>query len=903
MSVQAYKFTGASSSYPNYLFSSTTQGVKALNGTAYITYNKRLFGSSPDKYFAVGLVSSYSTNLDVSATIIKGCSTFQSTQTSVSTFIGTNILYDYFFVSSIRYYVPSTTETFYTRGFFAGTGGTLNKTGTFYSIESVTCTPTAATNYRFVEWRDGSPTGTKLITQTGIVVNATTNAITIDTALGRDIAAYAVFEPTKVTLTVTPAIATEGSILVYVGSSPSTLALVTPGGTGNVTVDVGYYVRVAATPAATYKFVKWTGPSAAESVDATYTFIMPAANSTVTVDFDIKSLYTIEWRVNDNSFPFDPAPNPATVAGCSVAFNGYATTDIPISTAPDKWYEGTHSLTGTPGTGWRRIAWIVVNKDTGAEISRSDTLPLAASFSFNLTCNTIIQCDFYKIPYTVRAFIHTASQKAGVVAEVTYGTETGTVINDVYHGDTVTFTSAVGAYHFGGWFNLAGTPLSSNASYVATITAATDVYLKVKGTVLLAATAGGSASGTVSIDGVTAGATATKDIILGTTCTILSTPDGSSSFDCWFLTSQTKDSPIAGYAASQAITVTDDVSLSSYVVLTSSLALRYVAVIIYDNATGLVDGTKGTVSLPVVTGVTELTKSAWQTATGVTSPADADTSTTHKYYSFLGTKSTAVTAVATAPESAPFLAWYRNKLTGVPNTQAISGTTDSLGTANPITQITTTGFILKAFFGVPAQVPVTCGYVTGVDPAVGEISMEPITANRTQTGTTLEDIYAQGTEVTFSTDVSNGYMFVGWYSDATGTTLVSAEPIYTVAISLGLTLFAKFALDDHAIYKWGGGSTNKTLTWRSKRYMSSKPFALSSARIYADVYPVTLNVYVSSSPNAPSPTTPNATLTITSQDPRRLASIRREKYVEIEAVATGDVTQMAVAGSMEGLVP
>jgi hypothetical protein len=263
-----------------------------------------------------------------------------------------------------------------------------------------------------------------------------------------------------------------------------------------------------------------------------------------------------------------------------------------------------------------------------------------------------------------------------------------------------------------------------------------------------------------------------------------------------------------------------------------------------------------------------------------------------------------VTAVASAPESAPFLAWYRNKLTGVPPDQEIAPPpVEELGTANPITQITTTGFILKAFFGVPAQVPVTCGYVSGVDPAIGEISMEPITENRTQSGTTLEDIYAQGTEVTFSTDVANGYMFAGWFSDVAGLTLVSSEPIYTVTISLALNLFAKFVLDDHAIYKWEGGTTNKTLTWRSKRYMSSKPFALSSARIYADVYPVTLNVYVSSSPNAPSPTTPDATLTIANESPRRLATIRREKYVEIEAVATGDVTQMAVAGSMEGLVP
>jgi len=613
--------------------------------------------------------------------------------------------------------------------------------------------------------------------------------------------------------------------------------------------------------------------------------------------------------VNDGTFPYNAGTETATAAGCTIDFDGYITPDPPIETDPaDKWYEGTHSLTGTPGTGWRRIAWIVINADTDEEISRSDTLPLDASFEFNLTCNTIIQCDFYKIPYTVRAFVHTASQKPSVAAVFTYGTTTATELDNVYYEDTVTFTASIDDYTFGGWYNAGGTLLSSNASYVATITANTDVYLKVKGTVTLTATAEVGATGTVAIDAETPSSSSTKAILLGTTCTIKAAPGASCSFDCWFLTSETKDEPIAGYDAEQVITVEDHTSLSSYVLLTTSLVERFVAVIIYDNATGLVDGTKGTVSLPAASGVTELTVAEWEhglDGCGVESPATTagDTSTSHKYYKFIGTKSTLVTASATAPETAPFLAWFRNKLEGTPPNQTISVTTESLGSANPITQITTTGFILKAFFGFPAEVDVSCDYVTGMDPAIGSISMEPITGNRVIVGTKLEDSYTQGTEVTFSTDVANGYMFVGWYSDATGTTLVSAEPIYTVTIALPIALYAKFDLDDHAIYKWEGGTANKTLTWRSKRYMSSKPFALSAGRIYADLYPVTLNVYVSSSPNAPSPTIPDATVIFASESARRLATIRREKYVEIEVVATGDVTQMAVAGSMEGLVP
>jgi len=789
----------------------------------------------------------------------------------------------------------------------ATTGGTV--TGTLASVYDKYGTSrnvsAGAASSGFV-WDGWYSSDTKDATAASCTTLVSTNtAITITTGL-QDKTYCAKYTDNNRTLTVTSPTVGQGSVTVQVGDTIGTLATVTPDGSGNVPVIVGQYVRVSATPTATYKFVKWDGPGSDVSYDAEYTFIFPSTNSTVTVDFDLKTLYTIEWRVNDGTFPYNAGTETATAAGCTIDFDGYITPDPPIETDPaDKWYEGTHSLTGTPGTGWRRIAWIVINADTDEEISRSATLPLAASFSFNLTCNTIIQCDFYKIPYTVRAFVHTASQKTDVDVLITYGLETGVVINDVYYNDTVTFDSDLGGYPMGGWYTPEGVLITDSESFSTAITEDTDVYLKVKGTVLLTATAAIGADGTVQIDDGDPGATATADVILGETCTILSTPDGSSSFDCWFLTSETKDSPIAGYDAEQVITVTDNLSLSSYVVTTVSLAYRYVAVLVYDNATGDPDGSRGTVSLPAASGVVEITKTVWESDTGVESPATTagDTSESHKYYKFLGTKSTAVTATASAPESAPFLAWYRNKLTGVPPDQAISPTTESLGTANPITQITTTGFILKAFFGVPAQVPVTCGYVTGVNPAIGEISMEPITANRTTSGTTLEDIYTQATEVTFSTDVSNGYMFVGWYSDATGTTLVSEEPIYTVAISLGLTLFAKFDLDDHAIYKWEGGTANKTLTWRSKRYMSSKPFALSAGRIYADLYPVTLNVYVSSSPNAPSPTIPDATVIFANESARRLATIRREKYVEIEVVATGDVTQMAVAGSMEGLVP
>ena len=759
----------------------------------------------------------------------------------------------------------------------------------------------ASAGYRWDGWYSSDTKDADEASCTTLV--STEASIAFTTGL-QDKTYFAKYTDLRHTLTVTPPISSEGSVTVYVGDSVETLEEVTPDESGNVTVVEDQYVRVVATPTSTYKFYQWAADGVTSSLDVSYTFEMPAWDATLTADFEVKDKYTVAWRVGDGSFPYDPEPNPATVAGCSLAFDGYADTDPPIETSPDKWYEGGHSLTATAGTGWEIIAWIIINADTGVEVARTDTKPLASAFGFSLAFNTIIQCDFYKIPITASAAVHTASNKAGVYAEVSFGDEQGTEI-DVHYGDTVTYTATVGTYAFGGWYNAAGDLLSSDLEYEPTLTADTTVYLKVKGTVTLTATAAPGASGTVSIDGGTARASATKDIILGETCTILATPASLSSFECWFNSSDTYESPITGYDAEQLITVGDHTALSSYCVLTSSLVPRYLAVLVYDNATGEADGSLGAVSAVLGSFGTELTKSEWETATGCTSPVGTDASANHKYYSFLGTRSTSISAIAADSDTAPFLWWYRNKMTGTAPNLVISTYSEPLGSTNPLTSVSVASYVVKAYFGVPTEVTVTCGYCTGSDASLGGVAMTPVTAGRSASGSTLIDIYAQGTEVTFAADVANGSMFSGWYSDIGGAigALVSPESSYTAAISLPLTLFAKFEPDDHAIFAWEGGTANKEMTWRSKRYMSSKPFALSSARVYADRYPVTMNVYVSSSPNAPSATVPSATLTIADQDPRRLATIKREKYVELQVVATGDVTELAAAGSMEGLIP
>jgi hypothetical protein len=77
---------------------------------------------------------------------------------------------------------------------------------------------------------------------------------------------------------------------------------------------------------------------------------------------------------------------------------------------------------------------------------------------------------------------------------------------------------------------------------------------------------------------------------------------------------------------------------------------------------------------------------------------------------------------------------------------------------------------------------------------------------------------------------------------------------------------------------------------------------MSSARLYADGYPVTLVVYKSSSPDAPMNNANVAGIIIGNQDARRLPMRRPEKYIEIEVRGDDTITGVAVASAMEGLL-
>jgi len=95
------------------------------------------------------------------------------------------------------------------------------------------------------------------------------------------------------------------------------------------------------------------------------------------------------------------------------------------------------------------------------------------------------------------------------------------------------------------------------------------------------------------------------------------------------------------------------------------------------------------------------------------------------------------------------------------------------------------------------------------------------------------------------------------------------------------------------LVSWGAGST-LTATWRSREYESPRPVGWAWARVQADSYPVTLNLYAEGALVA--------TVTLASEAPRRLPATRREKTWQVEVEATAVVDEVAIAQTLSELM-
>lgn len=168
---------------------------------------------------------------------------------------------------------------------------------------------------------------------------------------------------------------------------------------------------------------------------------------------------------------------------------------------------------------------------------------------------------------------------------------------------------------------------------------------------------------------------------------------------------------------------------------------------------------------------------------------------------------------------------------------------------------------------------------------------------------------AIGTNVVVKAIAAIGYRFAGWYN-GTGESAerLSVNSVASIAVTAdGMTICARFVTSTAGIYKWEGGTTNKTMTWRSKTYAATKPFSPAACRVDALGYngdeggsSLTLSVESFSSPNA-APTAIAKIDNISNQNARRLPSVRAERYHQVEVVANVEVDAVLFGTSMGGL--
>lgn len=153
-----------------------------------------------------------------------------------------------------------------------------------------------------------------------------------------------------------------------------------------------------------------------------------------------------------------------------------------------------------------------------------------------------------------------------------------------------------------------------------------------------------------------------------------------------------------------------------------------------------------------------------------------------------------------------------------------------------------------------------------------------------------------------------GFAFAGWftYADGAWTAVAGAKAVCEIAsVTSPMTVYyAQFVASTVSNVKmWSGDEkVAKTCEWQSKVYVGSQFFQLAVCRVYADAYPVTLKIMMSSSPDGIfGANARSSEITIRNQDPRRLPMIRPEKYLAFKVMGYARINHVGLASSMEAL--
>lgn len=275
------------------------------------------------------------------------------------------------------------------------------------------------------------------------------------------------------------------------------------------------------------------------------------------------------------------------------------------------------------------------------------------------------------------------------------------------------------------------------------------------------------------------------------------------------------------------------------------------------------------------------------------------------FYSFAALATVTLTAAGTT--ALPFLKFEKLAITkgdtGTnPDTDCVIGSPQALSpVANPYSASVIVSCAYRAVFGAYLPQTNTATFRTTAMRAMGAVNVTGYDSATALNGSVSAKT-GYGDAVTFSAAPNVGYTFSGWYSLSGSTyTLVSALASYTLTQdATARTLYASFAQDTTKLYLMGGGTTRKTGYWKSKRYEMARPSAMSACRADADGYPLTLQAHAFSSPASVTASDACA-VTAADQGPRRMPSIRKERFFEFSAESVNPVTGMSFSTTMQGL--
>lgn len=647
-----------------------------------------------------------------------------------------------------------------------------------------------------------------------------------------------------------------------------TIALNANTGTGAAMQSVSATYDVSASlPACTYTktgsmFVGWN--TAADGSGDSYADGATVINLTAE-DGATVALYA-QWRTLHTI-------TAAQVGGADVVDLSVEPAAATTTGGVDYWTYGTHvSVTVTPRAGkLLNGGGISVNGVSQGGFT-NDTPAAPYTFELVMTGDTVI------VPVvSAQTFACTVAKDA---ASATAITSVSVSSANVAYGGSVTFTAVPATgYSFAGWYDAEGNFVNAGtfdgSSYTYTVSNITaPISLVAKAAAQVSLSLGDTDHAALFVDGTEcAGGLYNETLVVGTTIAYELAIDGGYGLDAW-----RSDTAILPLGTSGTIYVDAAVDATATILADGDLG-RTITVYALDSEGMPID----------IEDFITFTESVTPGATSGSQISGMGGTPGECVGHFVGTKTARATAASTVMadgDTLYFLGWYADDAFQTPISKSLS--------LDILTNENKTLYVWYADSG-------TATVSVGATNDSGELSGTAWVGDN-ETTAALDNV-PLGSNITIHARARNGYRFDGWYNtpDPTVFTPISSSESFTFTVYGEMAYYARFVLDRNAICEWEGSDENKTMVWRSKVYVASKPFNPTSARVDADGYPVELAVGAWSSPDVAATSNRTAGILVRDQDARRLQMMRAERYLRIDVVSDSPVNAVFVGTSMEGL--